>query len=243
MPGSSTVLVVDDEPQIQRFLRPALTAAGFAVEPARSGTEALAKFRASKPEIVVLDLGLPDMNGLDVLKEIRTASPVPIVILSARDDEDGKVAALEAGADDYVSKPFGVGELVARLRTALRHAVQVAGSTAVFTAGDLVVDTLAHRVTLRGEHVKLTPKEYDLLHVLTRHAGRVLTHQQILQEVWGPNHGEQIQHLRVFVGRLRQKIEVDASDPRLLLNEQGIGYRLAAAATAKPDGTPKKAFP
>ena len=241
MPGSSTVLVVDDEPQIQRFLRPALTAAGFTVEPARSGTEALARFRAGAPDVVVLDLGLPDMNGLEVLQEIRRTSPVPIVILSARDDEDGKVAALEAGADDYVSKPFGVGELVARLRTALRHAVQVAGTTAVFAAGDLVVDTLAHRVTLRGEHVKLTRKEYDLLHVLTRHAGRVLTHQQILREVWGPNHGEQVQHLRVFVGRLRQKIETDAADPKLLINEPGIGYRLAAGPGA--DGASKQAVP
>lgn len=241
MPISSTVLVVDDEPQIQRFLRPALTAAGFTVEPARSGTEAMAKFRAEQPDVVVLDLGLPDMNGLDVLVEIRKTSPVPIVILSARDDEEGKVAALEAGADDYVSKPFGVGELVARLRTALRHAVQVAGTTAVFAAGDLVIDTLAHRVTLRGEPVKLTPKEYALLHVLTRHAGRVLTHQQILREVWGPHHGEQVQHLRVFVGRLRQKIEANAGDPKLLLNEPGIGYRLAAAAN--PDAATKQAIP
>ena len=237
MPGSSTVLVVDDEPQIQRFLRPALTAAGFAVDPAKSGAEALAKFAAGPPDIVVLDLGLPDMNGLAVLKSIRETSLVPVVILSARDDEDGKVAALEAGADDYVSKPFGVGELVARLRTALRHAVQVAGTTAVFSAGDLVIDTLAHRVTLRGEHVKLTPKEYDLLHILTRHAGRVLTHQQILHEVWGHNHGDQVQHLRVFVGRLRQKIELNPADPKLLINEPGIGYRLAAAS---PDGASRQ---
>ena len=236
MPGSSTVLVVDDEPQIQRFLKPALTAAGFAVEPALTAAEALSKFRAGPPDVVVLDLGLPDMNGLAVLTEIRKTSPVPVVILSARDDEDGKVAALEAGADDYVSKPFGVGELVARLRTALRHAVQLAGTTAVFAAGDLVVDTLAHRVTLRGEHVKLTRKEYDLLHMLTRHAGRVLTHQQILREVWGPDHGDQVQHLRVFVGRLRQKIEVDSADPKMLINEPGIGYRLAAA---KPGDTLK----
>jgi two-component system, OmpR family, KDP operon response regulator KdpE len=228
MPGSSTVvLVVDDEPQIQRFLRPALTAAGFTVEPALSGAQALAKFRDAPPDVVVLDLGLPDMNGLAVLDAIRAISPVPVVILSARDDEDGKIAALEAGADDYVSKPFGVGELVARLRTALRHAVQAAGTTAVLTAGDLVVDTLAHRVTLGGEPVRLTRKEYDLLHVLARHAGRVLTHQQLLREVWGPDHAEEVQHLRVFVGRLRQKIEADASDPQLLLNEPGVGYRLA----------------
>ncbi|MDX7951743.1 response regulator transcription factor [Lichenihabitans sp. Uapishka_5] len=233
MAGTNTVLVVDDERQIQRFLRPALTAAGFTVEATLSGEEALRCFLASPPEVVVLDLGLPDMNGLAVLAEIRKTSPVPVVILSARDDEAGKVAALEAGADDYVSKPFGVGELVARLRTALRHAVQVAGTTAVYTAGDLVIDTLAHRVTVRGEPVKLTPKEYDILHLLTRHAGRVLTHQQILNEVWGPHHGEQLQYLRVFMGRLRQKVEADPADPRLLLNEPGVGYRLAAAHKAR----------
>jgi two-component system, OmpR family, KDP operon response regulator KdpE len=234
MAGSNSVLVVDDEPQIQRFLRPALTAAGFTVEPALSGAEALAKFRAARPEVVVLDLGLPDMHGLAVLAEIRKVSPIPVVILSARDDEAGKVAALEAGADDYVSKPFGVGELVARLRTALRHAAQMAGTTAVFTAGDLVIDTLAHRVTLRGELIKLTPKEYDLLHILTRHAGRVLTHQQILREVWGTHYGDQAQYLRVFVSRLRQKLEGDPADPKLILNEPGIGYRLAAAAHEPP---------
>ena len=242
MPASNTVLVVDDEPQIQRFLRPALTAAGFTVEAARSGTEALAKFRLKHPDILVLDLGLPDMNGLAVLAEVRKTSIIPIVILSARDDEAGKVAALEAGADDYVSKPFGVGELVARLRTALRRSVQEAGTTAVYAAGGLVVDTLAHRVTLDGEVVKLTPKEYELLHVLTRHAGRVLTHRHIIHEVWGSDHGDQVQHLRVFVGRLRQKIETDPSDPRLLLNEPGVGYRLATGTEAT-DYTAKPALP
>ncbi|MCW6510843.1 response regulator transcription factor [Lichenifustis flavocetrariae] len=233
MSGSNVILVVDDEPQIQRFLRPTLTAVGFTVEPALTGADALAKFRKAVPELVVLDLGLPDMNGLDVLIEMRKTSQVPIVILSARDDEAGKIAALDAGADDYVSKPFGVGELVARLRTALRHAVRAAGTTAVFEAGDLVIDTLAHRVTLKGEPLKLTPKEYDLLHLLARHAGRVLTHQHILREVWGPNQGDQSQYLRVFVGRLRQKIEENPADPRLLLNEPGVGYRLTLPAPAR----------
>lgn len=185
-PAPTTVLVVDDEPQIQRFLRPALTAEGYAVEPALTGTEALARFRQAVPELIVLDLGLPDMNGLDVLAEVRRTSQVPVVILSARDDEAGKVAALDAGADDYVGKPFGVVELVARLRTALRHAVRSAGSTAVFEAEGLLIDTVAHRVSLDGAPIRLTPKEYGLLHLLARHSGRVLTHRHILREVWGP---------------------------------------------------------
>lgn len=227
MPGSNTVLVVDDEPQIQRFLRPTLVAEGFAVEPALTGAEALAKFRRAEPALVILDLGLPDMEGAAVLAAIRATSGVPVVVLSARDSEAEKVAALDAGADDYVNKPFGVAELMARLRTALRHAVRVAGDTAVFEAGDLRIDTLARRVTLGGRTVRLTPKEYDLLHLLTRHAGRVLTHGHILKQVWGPAHADDAPYLRVFIGRLRQKVEADPADPRLLLNEPGVGYRLA----------------
>lgn len=227
MPGQRTILVVDDEPQIHRFLRPALTAAGFVVESALTGAEALQRLAKLVPEIVLLDLGLPDTDGLDVLRSIRATSAVPVVILSARDNEAEKVSALDAGADDYVNKPFGMAELMARLRTAMRHAVVAAGATAVFEAGGLVVDTLAHRVTLRGEAVKLTPKEYDLLQLLARHAGRVLTHRHILNAVWGAAHGEDSQYLRVFVRRLRQRIEVDPSDPRLILTESGVGYRLA----------------
>lgn len=233
MPGQRTILVVDDEPQIHRFLRPALTAAGFVVESALAGAEALQR-RGKLPEIVLLDLGLPDQDGLDVLRSIRAASAVPVVILSARDNEVEKVAALDAGADDYVNKPFGMAELMARLRTAMRHAVVAAGATAVFEAGSLVVDTLAHRVTLRGEVVKLTPKEYDLLQLLARHAGRVLTHRHILNAVWGAAHGEDSQYLRVFVRRLRQRIEVDPGDPRLILTEAGVGYRLAVPEPPDP---------
>ena len=230
MTGLSTILVVDDEPQIHRFLRPTLTAAGFKVESAMSGAEALQKFAGGQPDLVLLDLGLTDMDGADVLAAIRQNSTVPVVILSARDNEAEKVAALNAGADDFISKPFGASELVARLNTALRHAVTAQGVTAIFQAGDLVVDTLAHRVTLKGQAVKLTPKEYDLLHLLARHAGRLLTHRHILSEVWGPSHAMQAQYLRVFVGRLRQKIETDAADPRLLVTEPGVGYRLAIPA-------------
>ncbi len=231
MAPSRYILVVDDEPQIQRFLRPTLVAAGFAVEPALTGAEALRKFRAALPELVVLDLGLADMDGSAVLAAIRETSNVPVVVLSARDSEAEKIALLNAGADDYISKPFGVGELIARINTALRHAMTAAGTTAVFAAGDLIVDTLAHRVTLRGAPVKLTPREYDLLHLLARHAGRLLTHQHILREIWGPSQDDNAQYLRVFVSRLRQKIERDPTQPRLLLTEAGVGYRLAAPTT------------
>ena len=236
MPTSRYILVVDDEPQIHRFLRPTLVAAGFAVESALTGTQALEKIRAAPPELVVLDLGLSDREGADVLAAIRAFSTVPVVILSARDSEAEKVALLNAGADDYHSKPFGVGELIARINTALRHAVASAGTTAVFQAGDLVVDTMAHRVTLKGEPVKLTPREYDVLHLLARHAGRLLTHQHILREVWGSNQIDNTTYLRVFVSRLRQKIEVDAAQPRLLLTEAGVGYRLAAPPEGEAQG-------
>ena len=234
MPASRYILLVDDEPQIHRFLRPTLALAGFTVESAMTGAQALEAFRSAAPELVLLDLGLTDMDGSAVLAAIRETSKVPIVILSARDNEAEKVALLNAGADDYVSKPFGVSELIARLQTALRHAVATAGTTAVFHAGDLTVDTLAHKVTLKGQPIKLTPKEYDLLHLLARHSGRLLTHQHILREVWGPNHAEHAQYLRVFVSRLRQKIEADAADPRLLQTEAGVGYRLAAPSAASP---------
>ena len=223
-----TILVVDDEPQIHRFLRPTLIAAGFSVEAAVTGADALRMFSAGAPELVLLDLGLPDMEGGAVLAAIRASSQVPVVILSAREDEAAKVTALDAGADDYVNKPFSVAELMARIRTALRHAVVAAGDTVTFEAGDLVVDTLAHRVTLKGEVLKLTPKEFDLLLLLARHAGRVLTHRHILKAVWGPAHAEDAQYLRVFIRRLRQRIEADPADPRLLLTESGVGYRLAA---------------
>lgn len=224
--GSHYILVVDDEPQIHRFLRPTLQAENYRVEAAMTGADALAQAARAEPDLVLLDLGLPDMDGLDVLRALRARSAVPVVILSARHAEGAKVAALDAGANDYVDKPFGVAELMARIRAALRHAVAASGTTAVFSAGDLVVDTLAHRVTLRGETVKLTPKEYDLLHVLARHAGRVVTHPQVLRSVWGPAHAEDAQYLRVFVRRLRRKIEAEPAVPKLLVTEPGVGYRL-----------------
>lgn len=222
------ILVVDDEPQIQRFLRPSLTAAGYDVVAAANGRDALKAVATDSPDAVVLDLGLPDMDGKEVIRELRAWSKVPIIVLSARDREAEKIAALDLGADDYVNKPFGIGELMARLRAALRHAVQTAGQTTQLRAGSLVVDTLAHAVTRGGEAVRLTPKEFDLLALLVRNAGRVVTHRQILTSVWGPAHTEDLQYLRVFIGQLRQKLEPDLDVPRLISTEPGVGYRLTA---------------
>ena len=176
----------------------------------------------------MLDLGLPDMDGKDVIREMRGWSKVPIIVLSARDREAEKIAALDLGADDYVNKPFGIGELMARLRAALRHAARSAGQVTQYRAGTLVVDTLAHTVTHDGEAVRLTPKEFDLLALLVRNSGRVVTHRQILTSVWGPAHTEDLQYLRVFIGQLRQKLEPNSDAPRLISTEPGVGYRLAA---------------
>jgi two-component system, OmpR family, KDP operon response regulator KdpE len=222
------ILVVDDEPQIQRFLRPSLTAAGYEVVAAANGRDALKAAATASPDAVVLDLGLPDMDGKDVIRELRAWSKVPIIVLSARDREAEKIAALDLGADDYVNKPFGIGELMARLRAALRHAAQTAGQATKLRTGGLIVDTLAHTVTREGEPVRLTPKEFDLLALLVRNAGRVVTHRQILTSVWGPAHTEDLQYLRVFIGQLRQKLEPDPDAPRLISTEPGVGYRLAA---------------
>jgi two-component system, OmpR family, KDP operon response regulator KdpE len=221
------VLIVDDEPQIRRFLKPALTAAGYEVLTAETGMEALRLLASDAPDVVVLDLGLPDMDGKDVLREARAFSRAPIIILSARDREAEKIMALDAGANDYVEKPFNIGELMARLRVAMRHAVG-AGDAAIVRCGPVVIDLTKRLVTKNGEPVRLTPKEYDLLAVLSRQAGRVVTHRQILRAVWGPAHQQDTQYLRVFVGQLRGKIEEDSSAPKLVQTEPGIGYRLIA---------------
>ncbi|KPL53584.1 transcriptional regulator [Prosthecomicrobium hirschii] len=225
MRSDPRILVVDDEPQIQRFLKPALEASGFEVVQALDGRSAVKAVATAAPDAVVLDLGLPDCDGKDVIRQVRAFSQVPIVVLSARDREVEKVTALDLGADDYVSKPFGISELLARLRTALRHAARQDGQSEVISVGDLVVDTRAHRVTRAGETLRLTPKEYDLLHILARHAGRVLTHRQLLTAVWGPAHENDTQYLRVLVGQLRQKLEADPARPTLIATEPGIGYR------------------
>lgn len=220
------ILVVDDEPQILRFLRPSLTAAGYKVLTAASGQEALKLAASQAPAAVVLDLGLPDMDGKEVIRRLREWSDMPVVVLSARDREPEKIAALDLGADDYVNKPFGIGELMARLRTALRHAARRAGEATRYESGALVVDLAKHTATLAGEQIKLTPKEFELLAVLVRNAGRVVTHRQLLTAVWGPAHEHDVQYLRVFVGQLRQKLEANSAAPTLILNEPGIGYRL-----------------
>jgi two-component system KDP operon response regulator KdpE len=219
------ILVVDDEPQIHRFLNPALDAAGFDPVRAESGREALTEIARRPPDAVILDLGLPDMDGQAVLSKARAYYSGPIIILSARDREMEKIEALDAGADDYVEKPFGVGELLARLRVALRHGLRDEGAEPVVETGDLRIDLVKRLVTRAGEQVRLSPREYDLLAQLVRGAGKVVTHKQLLTAVWGPAHAEDVQYLRVFVGQLRQKIEPDPSQPALILTEPGVGYR------------------
>jgi two-component system, OmpR family, KDP operon response regulator KdpE len=227
MTGKPRVLVVDDEPAILLFLRPALEANGFDVTTAGSASEATKRIASEHPDVVVLDLGLPDADGKEVIRQVRQWSDVPIVVLSAREREAEKIEALDLGADDFVNKPFGVGELMARLRAALRHRAQRQGETPVLRAGDVEIDTVRHRVLRAGQEIKLTRKEFDLLACLARHAGKVMTHRQLLSAVWGPAHVEDTQYLRVYIGQLRQKLEADADDPRIILTELGIGYRFA----------------
>ena len=222
------ILVVDDEPQIHRFLGPALDAAGYEHVRADDGASALREIARKAPDAVVLDLGLPDIDGRDALIKARAFYDGPIIILSARDKETEKIDALDAGADDYVEKPFGVGELLARLRVALRHRLQEKGVEIIVTAGELVIDLDKRRVTRAGAAVHLSPTEYALLSALVEGGGRVITHRQLLTRVWGPAHAEDIQYLRVFVGQLRQKIERDPSAPSLIATEQGVGYRWEA---------------
>ena len=234
------ILVVDDEPQIQRFLKPALGAAGYDVIRAMDGAEGLAAVRTHAPDVIVLDLGLPDLDGKEVISLMRRQVETPIIVLSARGEEAEKIAALDRGADDYVAKPFGIGELLARIRVALRaNGAAGAVQASVLVCGDLVVDLTAHVVTRAGEPVRLTPKEFDLLAALMRVAGRVLTHKALLARVWGAGHTEDTQYLRVFIGQLRQKLERDPAAPELILTEPGVGYRLRwdggeVAPTARP---------
>jgi two-component system KDP operon response regulator KdpE len=221
------VLVVDDEPQIVRFLRPALEASGYEVLHAAAGRDALRLIANSAPDIIVLDLGLPDMDGKEVLVEARKFTSAPILVLSARDREAEKIAALDFGADDYVEKPFAIGELLARLRTALRHRGGGEALPMHIEVEGLFIDMDKRRVTKNGKLLKLTPKEYDLLCVLARHAGRVVTHGQILTSVWGPAHKDDTQYLRVLIGQLRAKIESDPATPTIIRTETGIGYRFS----------------
>ncbi|HVV61683.1 MAG TPA: winged helix-turn-helix domain-containing protein [Pseudolabrys sp.] len=227
MSAKTRVLVIDDEAAILRFLKPALEANTYEMTSAGSVAEGLKRIAAETPDIVLLDLGLPDGDGKDVIRRAREWSDLPIVVLSARDREAEKIEALDLGADDYVNKPFQVGELLARMRTALRHRMQRKAEVPVLKVGDLEVDSVRHRVTRGGGELKLTPKEFELLSFLAKHAGRVVTHKQILAAVWGPAHTEDTQYLRVYIGQLRQKIEKEPDDPHVILTEPGIGYRVA----------------
>ncbi len=220
-----TVLVIDDELQIRRLLRVCLEGNGYRVLEAATGREGLTEAAQHPPDVVLLDLGLPDMDGVAVLKRLREWSHVPVVILSVRDREEEKVAALDHGADDYVTKPFGTAELLARLRVAQRH-VLPPGESPVFQSGGLEVDLTARVVKREGREVKLTATEYSLLKLLVQHAGKVLTHRQILTQVWGPNYVDQTHYLRVYVAHLREKLENDPTKPRLITTEPGVGYRL-----------------
>jgi two-component system KDP operon response regulator KdpE len=221
------VLIVDDEPAILRFLRTGLTAQGFVVSEAGAGGVALDSIRRQAADLVVLDLGLPDMDGLEVIRRVRQeGSAVPIIVLSSRGDEVSKVTALDLGADDFVTKPFGIDELFARIRAAQRHRLQQSGERPLFRSGDLAVDLVRRTVTVRGAEVHFSRREYDLLRLLVAHAGKVLTHKQILHEVWGSN--TDVQYLRIYIRALRQKIEADPEQPAYILTETGIGYRLRA---------------
>jgi len=226
-PGA-TVLVVEDDPQIRRFLRATLPAHGYHLLEAETGGDGLTQAATRAPEVVLLDLGLPDIDGLDFIRRLREWSPMPIIVLSARGLERDKVAALDAGADDYLTKPFGVDELLARLRVALRHRATIGagGAAAVFTSGDLSVDLAGHIVSVGGREVRLTPTEFRILAMLVRHAGKVVTHRHLLVEVWGPGSAENTHYLRVQMHGLRHKLEETPARPRYLITEPGVGYRL-----------------
>lgn len=222
------IVIIEDDPPIRHFLHTALSAQGFQVHEAENGQRGLIEIGMRKPDLVILDLGLPDMDGVELIQNVRAWSQLPILILSARSAEQRKIEALDAGADDYLTKPFGLGELLARIRVALRHSVrnpeQPIGDT--FTTGNLHVDLGKRLVQIDGQDVHLTPIQYRLLAVLVKHAGKVLTHRQILKEVWGPAYVDNPHYLRIYIGQLRQKLEPDPTQPRYLLTESGVGYRL-----------------
>ena len=220
------ILVVDDEPQILRFLRTSLSANGYEVIEAAGAAEALRLATSASPDLILLDLGLPDGDGKEIIKKIREWSSLPIIVLSARAREAEKIEALDTGADDYVNKPFGMGELLARLRAAQRHRLKAQGEEPIFRAGDLTVDLVKRQVMRNQETLHLTPKEFDLLRLLIQHAGKVVTQRHILEAVWGPAHTEDSAYLRVYIGQLRRKIDADPNTPSLIQTESGVGYRL-----------------
>lgn len=222
------ILVVDDEPAIRRFLRTALGAYGHSISEAATGEDAIKAAATTQPNIIILDLGLPDMDGIEVTRRIREWTQVPIIVVSVREHENDKIAALDAGADDYLTKPFGIGELLARIRVSMRHTAQPKDAS-VYQVGDLMVDMARRIVTICGEAVTLTPTEYDILRMLVSHAGRVITHRQLLHAIWGNAYESETHLLRVNVSNLRRKIEPNASRPTYVLTEPGVGYRLKGA--------------
>jgi len=229
MPGQeATVLLIEDEPEIRRFLRTTLPAHGFRLYEATTGKDGVTEAQARNPDLILIDLGLPDLEGGEVIRQIREWTATPIIVLSARDQEQVKVAALDLGADDYVTKPFGVNELLARMRAALRHASRSAADVGepLFTLGDLKVDLGRRQVFVSGKETHLTPIEYKLLTTLIRYAGKVMTHRQLLKEVWGPLHVEEAHYLRIYMRQLRNKLEKSPAHPRYLVTELGVGYRL-----------------
>jgi len=227
---AAKLLLIEDDPQIRRFLRTSLASQAFEVFEADNGERGMIEAGTRRPDVVILDLGLPDLDGIEVVRRLRTWTAIPIIVLSARAMETAKIAALDEGADDYLTKPFGVGELLARIRAALRRsAVGRGGEQGEFVLGDLKVDLMRRHVYLNGGEIHLTPIEYRLLGVLVRNAGKVMTHRQLLREVWGPNHSEDSHYLRIYMAQLRHKLERDPAQPRLLLTEAGVGYRLADA--------------
>ncbi len=219
------ILIIDDEPAIRKFLRVAFETERFSVVETETGKEGLAAAASQKPDLIVLDLGLPDMNGIDVLKKLREWSKVPVIVLTVDDLEISKVALLDAGADDFMTKPFGLKELLARIRASLRHVAQTE-SAPMFESGDLQIDFTNHQVKLAGREVKFTVTEYNLLKLLAQHAGKVVTQRQLLKEIWGPNSVEHSHYLRVYVAQLRKKLEHDPHNPELIVTEPGVGYRL-----------------
>lgn len=222
-----TVLVIEDEPEIRRFLRTMLPAQGFRLLEATTGGEGLTEAKARTPDLILLDLGLPDLDGTEVIRQVREWTTTPIIVLSARDQEQMKVEALDKGADDYVTKPFGIHELLARMRTALRHVARVTDAgDSVFSVEGFRIDLGRRQVFVAGKEIHLTPIEYKLLTALVRHAGKVLTHRQLLKEVWGPLHVEESHYLRVYMRQLRNKVETNPAHPRYLVTELGVGYRL-----------------
>ncbi len=228
-PGGARILVVEDEPGIVRAVQANLSGHGFQVETAATGAAALELFERRRPDLVLLDLGLPDIDGTEVIREVRREGNTPVIVLSVRGAERDKVKALDLGADDYLTKPFGIEELLARIRVALRHAAgPVSGAEPVFRAGGMEVDLERRRVRVAGENVRLTPTEYDLLRAFISHPDRVLTDRMLLQAVWGPEYGDEAHYLHVYMARLRKKIEPDAQSPRYLVTEPGVGYRLVA---------------